>query len=760
MLTTIGRLHFDDVVPEQYRKDLPPEKMIDSKSIKNILQNVADSDPEQYRKISHELLKLGDRGAVETETSFGLNDLADPLDRSRDFAEIDKKEREIVGNRALTDTQRTHELTKLYLDLSTTTPKRVYEASLANGNNLAKMVASGARGSVGQLNSNIGSDWLILDNEDKPIGVPIRSSYAQGFTPAEYFAQSYGTRSGLVKTKLATRDSGFASKKLAAASQDLVVTAHDCGTTRGISVPVDDRDNTGAVLATAAGNHPAGTIITRHILNSLKGAGIKNITVRSPMTCEAEHGLCSTCSGIRERGVLPPLMDNIGLGAASAAGEPLCLAEGTLVQMADGSHKTIESIVPGDMVLGSDLLGNTAPTKVIAVHNNGNRECFEFKYGCHKSNIVTVNCTKEHRILARINRHQPWSALPMPEAHFAFTKKAFLRLQSYIGLGELPTYDLEVECEDHLYVLANQLITHNSQSAISSKHGGGVAGSVRKATGFQQINALLEVPEKYPDGTPVSKTYGMVSKVEKAPQGGHFVYIGDDRYHVPMEQNLIVKPGSKVDAGDPLGDGVVSPADVVKHKGIGQGRVYLMNSLTQAFHDNGMPLHRRNAEVLARGIINHVRITGNEGVGGHLPDDVVEYNNFEKHYEAPENTKALHPQAAIGQFLQKPALHFSIGTKVTPNVSKVLHEAGTKEVHVSPDKPEFEPEMTRLIENPGSGHDWAKHLTVSYVKRNLLDDVISGIGSSDIHGTDPMLPLGYGMEFGRPSREKPKQVGY
>ena len=317
--TTIGQQMLRDTIPAEFHSHLP-EGAMDAKSLKKLLQHVADTNPDQYRKVSHDLLRLGDRGAIETETSFGLKDLADPLDRSEDFRATDAAERAIVGNKGLSDSQRNHELTKLYLKLSQETPKKVYEAALSQGNNLGKMVASGARGSIGQLNSNIASDWLILDNEDKPIAVPIRSSYAQGYTPAEYFAQSYGTRSGLVKTKLATRDSGFASKKLAASSQDLVITSHDCGTSRGISTDIDNHDNMGAVLAAPAANHPAGTLITSKVMSSLKGAGLKTITVRSPITCEAEHGLCSTCSGVRERGTFPPIMDNVGLGAAWGGG--------------------------------------------------------------------------------------------------------------------------------------------------------------------------------------------------------------------------------------------------------------------------------------------------------------------------------------------------------------------------------------------------------------------------------------------------------
>jgi intein/homing endonuclease len=55
----------------------------------------------------------------------------------------------------------------------------------------------------------------------------------------------------------------------------------------------------------------------------------------------------------------------------------VCVAEGELVQMADGSLKPIEDVVVGDEVLSISFRGELVSRKVTGVHDNGLKECIE-----------------------------------------------------------------------------------------------------------------------------------------------------------------------------------------------------------------------------------------------------------------------------------------------------------------------------------------------------------------------------------------------
>jgi DNA-directed RNA polymerase subunit beta' len=150
--------------------------------------------------------------------------------------------------------------------------------------------------------------------------MPLLRGYGRGLDPAEYWAGAYGSRRGVIGTKMITMHAGFAGKQLIQAAHRGVVTEDDCKTSRGIPVRANDPDNVGTVLSVDAGPFKAGQIIDARVMQQL---GDVDILVRSPLTCEAGGGVCAHCVGIRESGALPSIGDNVGVAAAQALAERL-----------------------------------------------------------------------------------------------------------------------------------------------------------------------------------------------------------------------------------------------------------------------------------------------------------------------------------------------------------------------------------------------------------------------------------------------------
>jgi hypothetical protein len=157
-------------------------------------------------------------------------------------------------------------------------------------------------------------------------------------------------------------------------------------------------------------------------------------------------------------------------------------------------------------------------------------------------------------------------------------------------------------------------------------------------------------------------------------------------------------------------------------------------------------------------LVNHVRITNPDGFGGFLPDDVVEYDAIEHGLGAPDKPGTpLAPSKALGKFLSKPALHYSIGTRVTPSVVKTLSDNGESSIDTTDDSPGFEPEMQRVADIPGFKQDWMAQFAGSRLKNRLQRSVHSGDAVSNIHGISYIPGLAKGTEFGKPP---PGVVGY
>lgn len=299
---------------------------------------------------------------------------------------------------------------------------------------------------------------------------------------------------------------------------------------------------------------------------------------------------------------------------------------------------------------------------------------------------------------------------------------------------------------DYVGIAAAQALAEPvTQGQISSKHSGGVGGAGSIA-GFKALNALVQVPKKYPDGAAHAQLDGTVQEVRPAAQGGFYVTVGNQEHYVPPERKVTVKKGDSLEAGDVLSDGMPHPGEIVKHKGIGEGRRYFVSAMRQVMKNSGMSPHRRNIELLARGVINHVRV--NEEFGDYVPDDIIPYSAVERSYTPRSGSVATAPGQVLGHYLEQPVLHYSIGTKLTRSVLNNLNKYGIKNVQAHKDPPPFHPaEMIRGMANISNDPDWMTRMLGSYQQKGLLDSV-HRTRTSDEAGSSYVPALARGENFG------------
>lgn len=606
MKTTVGQLLINEILPPELRDYNRP---ISKKEIQKLLREVASKYPTQYNDISKALMDLG--GEVATvygrEASISLNDLrigpkAHTLRKSlqTQIATIlDSKE---------SDEAKNQKITKLVGDNAQTLRDMNFKEQLELRNALAMQVNSGARGNPVQFSATNVGDLLVQDHRDNVIPIPLLNSYSEGLDPVEYWAGSYGARKGMVDLKFATPKGGFLGKQLSLAAHRLIVTEDDCGTKNGIPVDADDVDNVGAVLARDSSGVTAGSIID---MKSLKKFGkVDEIIVRSALTCQARDGVCAQCVGVREKGKLPEIGDNVGITAAQAISEPI------------------------------------------------------------------------------------------------------------------------------------------TQSAISSKHSGGVAGAGPTAGGFDAINQLVQVPKTFKGGAAISNVDGIVNSIEKAPQGGSYIGIAGERHYVAPEFDPLVAPGDKVEAGDVISEGLANPSEIVRHKGIGAGRWHFMKVFRNTLRDSKISANRRNVELLSRGLINHARVTEEDGPNDTLPDDIVEFSTLTRGYKPRRGTQKLQSNRALGMYLEEPVLQYSIGSKITPRTAADMQKHGVTEVQAHQDVPSFEPEMVRAMDVLSYNDDWQVRLGGFHLKKNLLESVHRGRGTEE-HSTSFIPSLAKTIQFGK-----------
>ena len=758
--STVGKILLQQHVPEALKSHIE-STVLDSKGLGDFFDKASREHPVEYKDMVSQLTRLGFEVSTRLGSTVSLQDLVSPIDKDKKFAELEKKIEQLD---ATEKDAKKHKiaLSKLFSDFTKEVETELVEVGVKKNQTLAKVIRAGARGKPMQYRQTVFSPILVNDAKDQPLtDFIIKNSYAEGLTLPEYLIGSFGARKGEVSKKLAVAEAGYFSKQLTRVGMVVKVEETDCGTHNGIPASTEDKDSVGCFLAHPIGSYHRNNEVTSSMLNDLKNKGIKSYVIRSVITCESSAkfhsgAVCQLCLGKRDHKNGTPIGSYVGITAANTIGEPLCLAKGTLVKMADFSSKPIEEVKVGEEILGADVTGKTFRTKVVNTFANGVRKCrtFNFQYSGTKShsfgdNLGSVTCTDAHKILtcnadgAKLTVRAIAKSLKPARHPLNFT---IVDTSDYF---DAETYDLEVEHKDHLFCLANGLIVSNSQGQLNVKHTSGTAGGAHISSGYKLINNLANIPKLFPYEATLAEKDGTITDIRAAPQGGHYVHLAGKEYYTPSGYELTHKVGDHVEAGDALCSGIVNPAKIVLHKGVGEGRRYFAEATKKAFDDAGMGgINRRNFELMARGVIDHVKITNNEGLGDHLPGEIVHYQTLAKNYVHRPDSKTVRVDQAYDKYLEQPVLHYTIGDRITKSRIQQLKEHGIESILVNDKAPDFEPEMQRLLGVPIHEHDWMHQLYSTNLERRLVQAVNTG-ASSDLKGASPIAGLAYGVDFGK-----------
>lgn len=802
--TTAGKLAVNSVLPEDLRSE---ERVLDKDGLKKLFQEIADKHPEKYREISHDLHRIGHHTAYYSGgDSFGLRHLRTSLAGMQSQLRLKSHIQNIYANQRLTDNQKEEAVVQELMQESEPLEKAVYAESLNEKNPLANQVKSGARGNPMNLRSLRAGDLLYVDHHDHPIPIPILRSYSQGLSPVEYFAGSFGARKGVTDTKFATQDAGFfclakgtlvrmadgSSKAIELIKPgDLVLGADKNGTTFSTRVS--------AVFANGFRDvwrfrfSPVGA--PRQLL-SLDATLAHQVLGRSVSSDSyAKIPLANMVKGSQLLNAFTTVLTSrIAFAQQRAKVRAILRKNAHAPFSVPASRFDAPLSVSKDCTFaGKQSLGPLQTYDIEVEHPD---HLFVLDNGVIVSNSKQLNQVAHRLVVSARDSEKPHehiSGLPVdlddPDNEGALLghdaggykrntvltpkiladlrsqgiKRMLVRSPMVGGPDDGGVYgaDLGVREKgivppvgDYVGIAAAQALSEPlSQAQLSSKHSGGVAGSAKGVSGFKLVNQLVQVPKHFKGGAAHAQIDGKVQDVKEAPQGGTYVTIGGQQHYLGTGYASRVKPGDIVEAGDVLSEGIPNPSEIVKHKGIGEGRRYFTKVFRDAYKDSGIGIHRRNIELLSRGLIDHVRLT--EEMDDYVPGDIVPYSRLEHYYRPRHGYDVLEPKRAEGMYLERPVLHYSIGTKVRPSVIKDMGEFGVKNVTVHRDPPPFETEMVRGMENLAHDPDWMTRFLGSYLEKNLLKGVHTS-GTSDAGGTSYVPALAQAEDFGRAG----KTVGY
>ncbi|WP_339230656.1 DNA-directed RNA polymerase subunit beta' [Oceanobacillus sp. FSL K6-2867] len=373
MLTTVGKLIFNEILPESFPYINEPSKVnLEEKTPEHYFVERGVNIKEEIKK--RELVKPFKKGFLgdiiaEVFKRYKITETSKMLDRMKDlgFSYSTKAgmtvgisdivvlaEKEEILDEAqirvdkvlkqfrrglITEEERYDRVISIWSKAKDVIQDKLM-GSLSNRNPIFMMSDSGARGNASNFTQLAGMRGLMADPGGRIIEIPIKSSFREGLTVLEYFISTHGARKGLADTALKTADSGYLTRRLVDVAQDVIIREADCGTDRGLNVsalvdgseviePLIDR----LIGRTAFMNvkHPEtgelivgkNELITEDQAKTIIEADIEEVTIRTAFTCNTKHGVCQKCYGRNlATGANVEVGEAVGIIAAQSIGEP------------------------------------------------------------------------------------------------------------------------------------------------------------------------------------------------------------------------------------------------------------------------------------------------------------------------------------------------------------------------------------------------------------------------------------------------------
>ncbi len=732
--TTPGRFMIASLLPRQpgIRPEITNDLMT-KKTIGRVIDEVYRNCGQKATVIfCDKLMELGFREACKAGISFGKDDMKIPAAKAQLVQDTRERASQYERQYAEGLITRGEKYNKVVDAWSTCTDK-VADAMMdaagtaaidpetgrqAETNSVFMMAHSGARGSKNQMKQLAGMRGLMAKPSGEIIETPIVSNFKEGLTVLEYFNSTHGARKGLADTALKTANSGYLTRRLVDVAQDCIITEDDCGTDQGITisavmdgaeivVPLSDRilgrvtledvkyPSGGGIL------YPGNTYLDEAMAKAIEEAGIDEIKVRSPLTCESKSGVCVACYG-RDlaRGTVVNKGEAIGVIAAQSIGEP-----GTQLTMRTfhiGGAATVADQSSMDATFDGQVVFTDPSTveradkvlvvtgrymEVSIVDGDGRaRQSFKPAYGT-RLNVRAGQDVKRGDKLA------DWDPFAQPivsevsgtvklvdvidgmtskeetDEATGISSRVITDWRSTSKSNDIKPAVLVVGDDGEPVTLPNgsearYLLSVGGILSVVEGDAVGPGDTLARITtggaktrditgGLPRVAELFEArrPKDHAIIADITGTvrferdYKNKRKISITPEGE-----GEEPrdYLVPKGKHLAVQDGDTIRRGEYLMDGNPAPQDILSTLGIEALANYLIDEVQKVYRLQGVPINDKHIEVIVRQMLQKVEIT-DSGDTTLLKGEHVDVAELEEANEAIRKSRKKDLREATGE---------------------------------------------------------------------------------------------------------------
>ena len=270
---------------------------------------------------------------------------------------------------------------------------------------------------------------------------------------------------------------------------------------------------------------------------------------------------------------------------------------------------------------------------------------------------------------------------------------------------------------DNVGIIAAQTIGEVlTQMTLSTKHSTMGKNDSDEVAGVEGFKSIANSPASFTGAAIVSLENGFVSKIEKAPQGGSYVFIGSKKYHIPPKSRIIVKSGQSIHKGDALSSGIITPKQALETRSIGEAREHESGMLHKLFlNSTGKDLQKKHFELVSR---------------GHLSLGMDRYGNVDSHsmlMEKYPRTSLTEPVSKniMGKYLGDDIGSLSKGLEIDDRVMKKLKEWNVHRVRTTKERPSIKPIFKALDQRPTFSGNLFSKMNYRHLSKAIKDEILN-----------------------------------
>ncbi|NGQ90271.1 DNA-directed RNA polymerase subunit beta' [Rhodobacter sp. HX-7-19] len=692
--TTPGRLRLGNLLPLNAKAPFElVNRLLRKKDVQNVIDTVYRYCGQKESVIfCDQIMGLGFREAFRAGISFGKDDMLIPDSKWTIVNEVRDQVKEFEQqymDGLITQGEKYNKVVDAWSKCSDKVAAemmaeisavRVDDAGAEKEPNSVYMMShSGARGSPAQMKQLGGMRGLMAKPSGEIIETPIISNFKEGLTVLEYFNSTHGARKGLADTALKTANSGYLTRRLVDVAQDCIVRSNDCGTERAITAEaaVNDGEVVQSLAERVLGRVAAddilvpgsdevivarGELIDERKADAIDAAGVASCRIRSPLTCEAEEGVCAACYG-RDlaRGTLVNIGEAVGIIAAQSIGEPgtqLTMRTFHIGGIAQGGQQSfLEASQEGKIEFrNANLLSNANGEQIVIGRNMSLAIIDEAgqERAVHKISYGAKIHAKDGQTVKRGTKLFEWDPYTLPIIAEKAGLAKFVDLISGISVreetddatgmtqkivsdwrsapkgndlkpeiivmdpatgepvradnGNPITYPMSVDAilsvEDQQEVRPGDVVARIPREGAKTKDITG--GLPRVAELFEarrpKDHAIIAETDGY---VRFGKDYKNKRRITVEPVDETLQAI---EYMIPKGKHIPVQEGDFVQKGDYIMDGNPAPHDILRIMGVEALANYMIDEVQDVYRLQGVKINDKHIEVIVRQMLQKLEI--------------------------------------------------------------------------------------------------------------------------------------------------------